>query len=269
MAFNMKKPSIIKGSTAHKKALKQLRVRTTGYRNLPDGRSKSSAFQQNEGPVDPNQMTVEDQIRMADKQYEDIGGAVHVSGDYYDPTSFATDYIVIGRDDETGNVLDPRDFHMHVKSGRMLAAIRAKHGEGSEEEERFERAFMSGGQLSSDGTLTREYYDPKKIKGYVRQYNDWRASQHAMNQYEPGSGDEYTFQQYQQEIADHEQKRRAEQYAEKNPITFTKRVNPMNMSDRELAIELVASGKYKTVDEAMSNIQNNSPARDYKKGYYN
>ena len=44
MAFRMKKPSIIQGTTAHKKALAN--IQTRGYANKPDGRNKSSAFQQ-------------------------------------------------------------------------------------------------------------------------------------------------------------------------------------------------------------------------------
>ena len=283
MAFNMKKPSLIKGSTGHKKALKQLHVRTTGYKNASDGRSKSSAFQQNGDPTDPNQMTVEDQIKMADKQFE--GADIDVSGDYYDSTSFATDYVSHGMPDNESNwVIDDEDFdagfkgtkHYHtgelhpqnfyndISRDRIVMEIRRQHGHGSEQEKEYNKTFYGKEEVGAGDRL-----DPNRVTEYVRKYNNWLASKAAMNEFKPGSGDDYTFQEYQQKVADANQKREVEKYNKENPITFIERVNPMGMSDKDLAVELVASGKYKTIDEAMSNIQNNSPARNYKKGYYN
>ena len=46
MAFKMKKPSMIQGTQAHKKALAN--IQTQGYANRPDGRNRSSAFQKHE-----------------------------------------------------------------------------------------------------------------------------------------------------------------------------------------------------------------------------
>jgi len=290
MAFNMKKPSLIKGSTGHKKALKQLHVRTTGYENASDGRSKSSAFQQNGDPVDPSQMTEEDYIRMADKQFE--GAQVDVSGDYYDSPSL-TDYVshgfeMHGEFNEDGSrrnwVVNEEVFdkggkgtkHYHtgelhagnfindIGHGRVISEIRRQHGSGSEQETEYNKTFYGKEKVGAGDRV-----DPNRVREYVMKYNNWLKAKSAMNEYNPGSGDDFTFQEYQQKITDANQKRELEKYNKENPITLIERVNPMGMSDKDLAVELVASGKYKTIDEAMSNIQNNSPARNYKKGYYN
>ena len=54
MGFKMKKPSIIKGTAAHKKAVKdyqELQVNRNMEQNMPDGRSMSSPFQKNDSPT--------------------------------------------------------------------------------------------------------------------------------------------------------------------------------------------------------------------------
>ena len=266
MAFNMKKPSIIKGSVAHKKELKLNRA---GYENLPDGRSKSSAFQQNGDPVDPNQMTVEDQIKMADKQFE--GGGASATGDYYDSTSFATDYVSHGMPNSEDNwvvkdesfeegysgtkhyhtgELHPENFYNDMSRGRILQEIRRQHGQGSQQEKEYNKTFYG-----TPDPKANEYPDPNRIQEYVMKYNNWLGVKSAMNENDPGSGDDFTFQEYQQKIADANQKREAEKYNKENPVTFTKRVNPMGMSDKDMAVELVASGKFKTIQEAMNAVQ--------------
>ncbi len=276
----MNKPTI-KGTVAYNKKLKLNRA---GYENLPDGRSKSSAFQQN-----PDEMSVEDKIRMADQQF---GRGAYAVGDYYDPPTFGSDYAYHGFADEfnadgsrrnyvvneemfdkgmlgtkhyhTGELHD-RQFGNDIVRGRILDRIRRMHGSGSEQEKEYNRTFYG-----TENPRLQDTPDPNRISEYVRRYNNWLGSKAAMNEYEPGSGDDYTFQEYQQQIADAEQKRRSQ---ENSPTTYMEptvlkvRTNPMDMSDREMAVELVASGKFKTIQEAMDAVQADSPARRYKKGY--
>ena len=326
MAFKMNKPTI-KGTVAHNK---QLKLNRTGYGNLPDGRSKSSAFQQNEGPVDPSQMTVEDQIRMADEQfggYDETGGeGAYAGGDYYDPTTFATDFTGHGMPDNTSNwvvneklwesghygsrhyhtgELHPQNFYNLVMKGDMETRIRETHGKDSDEYREYMQTFHGDPNAKS-----WDKPDSRRAREYVRSYNEWLGTKNAKNKHEPGSGDDYTFQDHQQMLVDinhpsfdpskpewskykdwvkgpgGENKKYIDYYGgeytreefiekygkdpEKNsPTTFIKRANPMDMSDRDMAVELVASGKFKTIQEAMDAVQADSPARNYKKGYYN
>ena len=66
MGFQMKKPSMIEGTAAHKKATKkryeELQVNRDMEQNMPDGRSMSSPFQKKEGNITKQQQLQNDRL---------------------------------------------------------------------------------------------------------------------------------------------------------------------------------------------------------------
>ena len=236
MAFKMNKPSMIKGSKAHKKALQELNVNRTGYENLPDGRSKSSAFQQRE--LTPEEMQA--QLDAADKMQVNVAADKYFTtdlGELQDTVSGgkATKYETSSLDytNEDGTIDEQKlydNYHHIIKDLRHRTGPRF-----SEEERQKARDEMKmldeqfGYTPDKYGQRTPGYYDPEKLQNFIFQYNNYVKVK-------PYMEEGYSFQDHQQKLAEAKQEREAGEY------------------NRKLAIDLVRRGDYDTMEDAMNAI---------------
>ena len=228
MAFKMNKPSIIKGSKAHKKALKELNVNRAGYENLPDGRSKSSAFQQRE--LTPEEMQA--QLDAADKMQVDVAAEKYFTTDL---GSGKYQYQLVGDRDTPAVDLNLQSGGVGMKYLNEDGTINERElfrnlddiikDADPEEQKMLENQF--GYTPNIYGQRTPGAYDPEKVNRYVRQYNNYIKIK-------PYAEEGYTFQDHQQKLAEYNQEREAEEY------------------NKKLAVDLVRRGDYDTIEDAMN-----------------
>ena len=213
MAFKMNKPSMIKGSKAHKKALQELNVNRTGYENLPDGRSKSSAFQQRE--LTPEEMQA--QLDAADKMQVDVSADAYRSEDL-GSGKYETSMLDYTNEDGTineeqlfknfNNILKDAD----PEESKKLLNQFARETDPSKRQDGFDFQI-----------------DPKKLTKYVREYNNYIKVK-------PYKEEGYSFQDHQQRLAEFKQERQSEEYNKKLAVDLVRRGDYDTIEDAMNAI---------------------------------
>ena len=213
MAFKMNKPSMIKGSKAHKKALQELNVNRTGYENLPDGRSKSSAFQQRE--LTPEEMQA--QLDAADKMQVDVSADAYRSEDL-GSGKYETGMLDYTNEDGTineeqlfknfNNILKDAD----PEESKKLLNQFARETDPSKRQDGFDFQI-----------------DPKKLTKYVREYNNYIKVK-------PYKEEGYSFQDHQQRLAEFKQERQSEEYNKKLAVDLVRRGDYDTIEDAMNAI---------------------------------
>jgi len=209
----MNKPSMIKGSKAHKKALQELNVNRTGYENLPDGRSKSSAFQQRE--LTPEEMQA--QLDAADKMQVNVAADTYKSEDL-GSGKYETDMLDYTNEDGTIN-----EQELYNKIDNILK-------DASPEES---KKLLNQFAMETDPSKRTDGFDfqidPKKLTKYVREYNNYIKVK-------PYKEEGYSFQDHQQRLAEFEQEKKAEEYNRKLAIDLVRRGDYDTMEDAMNAI---------------------------------
>ena len=213
MAFKMNKPSMIKGSKAHKKALQELNVNRTGYENLPDGRSKSSAFQQRE--LTPEEMQA--QLDAADKMQVNVAADTYKSEDL---GSGRYETSMLDYTNEDGTINEQQLFN---NMDNIL-----KDADPEESKKLLNQfAMETDPSKRQDGDDFR--VDPNKLRKYVREYNNYIKVK-------PYKEEGYSFQDHQQKLADYEQEKKAEDYNKKLAVDLVRRGDYDTIEDAMNAI---------------------------------
>ena len=224
MAFKMNKPSMIKGSKAHKKALQELNVNRTGYENLPDGRSKSSAFQQRE--LTPEEMQAQldaaDKMQVnvaADKYFKTDLGELQDTASGGKATKYESRFLDYTNEDGTINEQKLYDNYDNIIKDLYRKGDKEAYDEIKKLDEQF--------GYTGDEMGTKGYYDPDKLSNFIFQYNNYIKTK-------PYMEEGYSFQDHQQKLADFKQEREAGEY------------------NKKLAVDLVRRGDYDTIEDAMN-----------------
>jgi len=209
----MNKPSMIKGSKAHKKALQELNVNRTGYENLPDGRSKSSAFQQRE--LTPEEMQAQldaadkMQVKVAADSYrsEDLGSGKYETSmlDYTNEDGTINEQELYNNMD---NILKDADLEERKKLLNQFA----RETDPSKRQDGFDFQI-----------------DPDKLSNYVFQYNNYIKTK-------PFMEESYSFQDHQQKLAEMKQEKEAEDYNKKLAVNLVRRGDYDTIEDAMNAI---------------------------------
>jgi len=220
----MNKPSMIKGSKGHKKALQELKVNRAGYENLPDGRSKSSTFQQRELTEEEMQA----QLDAADKMQVDVGAEKYKSTDLGDANFNAT-MSMLDFKNEDGTFNTERFFSNLKRMEPYL--LRTKEGSDQLNKlyDEFGYKYADGSHYRSDGRINynKVQLDPNKVARYATRYNNYIKIK-------PYMEEGYSFQDHQQKLDEAEQEREAGEY------------------NKKLAVDLVRRGDYDTIEDAMN-----------------
>ena len=213
MAFKMNKPSMIKGSKAHKKALQELNVNRTGYENLPDGRSKSSAFQQRE--LTPEEMQA--QLDAADKMQVNVAADTYKSED-------------LGSGKYETSMLDYTNEDGTINEQKLYNSMDNILKDASPEES---KKLLNQFAMETDPSKRTDGFDfqidPKKLTKYVREYNNYIKVK-------PYKEEGYSFQDHQQRLAEFKQEKEAEEYNRKLAIDLVRRGDYDTMEDAMNAI---------------------------------
>ena len=213
MAFKMNKPSMIKGSKAHKKALQELNVNRTGYENLPDGRSKSSAFQQRELTSEEMQA----QLDAADKMQVNVAEDAYKSED-------------LGSGEYETKMLDYRNEDGTINEQQLFNNMdNILKDAGLEERKKLLNQFAKETDPSKRQDGDDFQIDPNKLSKYVRQYNNYIKVK-------PYAEEGYTFQDHQQKIAEMKQEKEAEDYNKKLAVNLVRRGDYDTIEDAMNAI---------------------------------